>query len=161
MLHEFYFTKLVLLSILIFTYSNASDSQFLQYQWPILQVCGAHPIELIVTWLVPDHAIKGKSQKRLKNNQGWQKNRFNKNNSHGFSVFWIRFFGAFLKRNRLCSFKKRKNILNCFYCIVQHHHFQNYTIITCYTYYGVQKWNWKRTLSLFSQFVVGQITPKW
>ena len=56
-----------------------------------------------------------------------------------FPFFLIRFFGGFLKRNRLCSFKKRKNILNCFYCIVQHHHFQNYTIITCYTYYGVQK----------------------
>jgi len=32
MLHERNFTKLVLLSILIFTYSNASNSQLLQYQ---------------------------------------------------------------------------------------------------------------------------------
>jgi len=32
MLHGFGFTKLVLLSTLIFTYSNASDSQLLQYQ---------------------------------------------------------------------------------------------------------------------------------
>jgi len=32
MLYGFNFTKLVLLSVLIFTYSNASNSQFLQYQ---------------------------------------------------------------------------------------------------------------------------------
>jgi len=49
MLHEFNFTKLNLLSILIFTYSNASNSQLLQYQGPTLYVCGAHPIKLIVT----------------------------------------------------------------------------------------------------------------
>jgi len=53
-----------LMSTPIFTYSNATNSQLLQYQGPILQVCGAHPIKLIVTWLVPDRAIKGKSQKR-------------------------------------------------------------------------------------------------
>jgi len=28
-------------------------------------VCGTHPIKLIVTWLCPDQAIKGKSQKRI------------------------------------------------------------------------------------------------
>jgi len=36
MLYEFHFTKLVLLSILIFSYSNASNSQLLQYQGPTL-----------------------------------------------------------------------------------------------------------------------------
>jgi len=36
MLYGFSFTKLVLLSILIVTYSNASNSQFRQYQDPIL-----------------------------------------------------------------------------------------------------------------------------
>jgi len=35
MLYGFNFTKLVFLSILIFTYSNASNSQLLQYQGPI------------------------------------------------------------------------------------------------------------------------------
>jgi len=61
MLHGFNFSKLVLMSTLIFTYSNSSNSQLLQYQGPILQVCGAYPIKLIVTSLVPDRAIKGKS----------------------------------------------------------------------------------------------------
>jgi len=36
MLYGFNITKLVLLSILIFTYSNTSNSQLLQYQRPIL-----------------------------------------------------------------------------------------------------------------------------
>ena len=38
-------------------------------------------------------------------------------------------------------YEKRKNlILHCFYCIMQYHHFQIYTIVTCYTYYGIQIW---------------------
>jgi len=49
MLHGFNFSKLVLLSTLMFTNSNASNSQLLQYQGSILQVCGAHPINLIMT----------------------------------------------------------------------------------------------------------------
>jgi len=36
MLHGFKFLKLVLLSTLFFMYSNASNSQLLQYQGPIL-----------------------------------------------------------------------------------------------------------------------------
>jgi len=36
MLHEFNFTKLVLLSILIFTYSTGGNSQVFQYHGPIL-----------------------------------------------------------------------------------------------------------------------------
>jgi len=36
MLYVFNFTKLFLLSILIFTYSKANNSRFLQYQGPIL-----------------------------------------------------------------------------------------------------------------------------
>jgi len=35
MLHRFNFAKLVLLSTLIFTYSNAGNSQLLQYQGSI------------------------------------------------------------------------------------------------------------------------------
>jgi len=26
---------------------------------------------------------------------------------------------------------------------MQYHYFQNYTIITCYTYYGIQNWGWR------------------
>jgi len=34
--------------------------------------------------------------------------------------------------------KTHKNpILDCFYCIMQYHNLQNYTIITCYSYYGI------------------------
>jgi len=36
MLYGFNFTELVLLSMLFFTYSNASNSQLLEYQGPIL-----------------------------------------------------------------------------------------------------------------------------
>jgi len=36
MLHGFNLSKLVLMSTLMFTYSNASNSQLLQYQGPIL-----------------------------------------------------------------------------------------------------------------------------
>jgi len=35
MLHGFNFSKVVLLSTLIFAYSNASNSKLLQYQGPI------------------------------------------------------------------------------------------------------------------------------
>jgi len=45
-MHEFNFSKLVFLSTLV---SHASTSHILQYQGPILDVCGAHPIKLTVT----------------------------------------------------------------------------------------------------------------
>jgi len=47
MLHGFNFSKLVLLSTLIFMYSNASSSQLFNNQGLLLQVCGAHPIKLV------------------------------------------------------------------------------------------------------------------
>jgi len=62
-IHGFNFSKLVILSALICTYSYASNSHILTYQGPILQVCGAHPIKLIVTGHFLDHSIKGKTQK--------------------------------------------------------------------------------------------------
>jgi len=43
MLNGFNFSKLVLLSTLIFTYSNASNSQLLHYQGLLLQVCTRTP----------------------------------------------------------------------------------------------------------------------
>jgi len=56
---------------------------------------------------------------------------------------------AFLKKTFLVFFKnkqvsvlflgKQKNNVNYFYCIIEYHHFQSCTIITCYTYYGIQK----------------------
>jgi len=62
MLHGFNFSKLFFLPTLVFTHSKASNCHILQHHGPTLQVCGAHPIKLIVTWLVPDRAIKRKSQ---------------------------------------------------------------------------------------------------
>jgi len=60
MLKEFHVSNFALLSTLIFMSSNASNSQLLHYVGFLLQVYGAHPIKLIVTWLVTDRAIKGK-----------------------------------------------------------------------------------------------------
>jgi len=66
MLNGFNLSKLVLLSTLIFPYSNASDFQLPHYNGLLLQVYGARPIKLIATSVVPDRAIKRKSQKRIK-----------------------------------------------------------------------------------------------
>ena len=66
MLHGFNFSKLFFLPTLVFTHSKASNCHILQHHGPTLQVCGAHPIKLIVTWLVPDRAIKKKITRGLK-----------------------------------------------------------------------------------------------
>jgi len=49
MLNGFNFSKLVLLSKLIFTYSNTSSSQLLNYHGLLLYVCAAHPFKLTAT----------------------------------------------------------------------------------------------------------------
>jgi len=108
MLHGLTLSKLVLLSTLIVTHSNARNSHTLQYQRHILKVYGAHPTKLIVTWLVPDRAIKGKSQKVLKDNQGWEKTvLFKKHNPPVFLFFLIRTFLFFLKEIDFCYFFKK------------------------------------------------------
>jgi len=50
------------------------------------------------------------------------------------------FFFVFLKETGFCFFlrKTKKKHSELFYCIMQYHNFQNYSIITCYTYYGIQ-----------------------
>jgi len=53
------------LSTPVFTYSNASNSHILQYQGPILYVCGAHSNKLVVTWRFPNRAISGKITKSI------------------------------------------------------------------------------------------------
>jgi len=64
-----------------------------------------------------------------------------KNNPPGFffGFFKKRFLWVFEKKQDFVLFSKKteKNILNCFDSIMQYHYFQNYTIITCYTYYGI------------------------
>jgi len=48
--------------------------------------------------------------------------------------------GCLFLKETVFIVKYKKPILNCFYCIMQHHHFQKYTIIAFYTYYGIQIW---------------------
>jgi len=140
MLHGFNFSK-IFVSTLIFTYWNASNSKILQYQGPISQVCGAHPSILIVTWLVPYRAIKRKSHKRLEHNQGWEKPIKKKTIHPFFGLFNSERFCFFKNKRVLIRFlKKTKTPSELFYCIMQYHHFQKYTIITCYTYYSIQIW---------------------
>jgi len=99
-------------------------------------VCGAHPVKLIVTWLVPGRAIKGKSQKRIERQVGLKKNGFKKKqfNVLCFSNPFFRVFLLFLEK-----LPAQKHYSHCFYCIMPYHHFQNY-IITFYTCYGIQIW---------------------
>ena len=94
-------------------------------------MCSTDPITLLVTWFVPDRAIKGRSKKGLKDNQGWEK-PIKKNKP---PVFFNLTFCFFEKKQVVVLKKQHKNpILNCFCCIMQYHKFQNYTMITCYTY---------------------------
>ena len=58
---------------------------------------------------------------------------------------------SFFKETDFCYvLKKHKNpILNCFYCIMQYHYFQNYTIKTCCTHYGFQNWGQRNVSRIF------------
>jgi len=72
---------------------------------------------------------------------GLRKTRFfKKKTTHLFFLKKNVFLGFFKKKQAFVLFSKKtkKPILNCVYSIMQYHYFQNYTIITCYTYYGIQ-----------------------
>jgi len=84
MLPGFNFSKLVLLSTLTFTYSNASNSQFLHYQAPIFGVCCAHRIKLIVTWLFHIVQSRENHQNDWKTIRVAKKTFFTKNATHLF-----------------------------------------------------------------------------
>ena len=75
---------------------------------------------------------------------GWEKPVFlKKNNPPSFFGSFLKNSSlSFLKETRFRSFLKKtqKNILNCFYSSMQYHYFQDYSVITCYTYYGIQNW---------------------
>jgi len=105
MLKGFNFSKTVLLSTLFFTYSNASNTQLLQYQGPIMWVCGAHPLKRRVTWLLPDRAIKGRSQKDWKIIRVDKNPFYEKHPTHPLFLFFNLFFFVFLKRNRFLLFQ--------------------------------------------------------
>ena len=93
---------------------------------------------------------QGKITKSIERQSGLRKTRcFEKNNPH---VFLNRIFCFFLKDTGFCSYPlselfllhhaiyTKSPFLNCFYCTMQYRHIQNCTIITCYTYYGIQIW---------------------
>jgi len=91
---------------------------------------------------------QGKITKRLKD-AGLRKTRFFtrtkpvflKENKPTCFCFFNPLFSFFEKKQVfLIKKKQKKTILYCVHCILQHHHFQNYTIIPCYTYYGIQNW---------------------
>jgi len=57
-----------------------------------------------------------------------------------FFLFFHPWFDGFFERKQVFVLfleKSQNTILNCFYCFMQHHHFQNYAIITFYIYYGI------------------------
>ena len=95
------FSKLALLSTLIITYSNAGNSPFLHYQRLSLQVYGARPVTLTVTWLVPDLTIKRKSQKK-----DWKIVRIFLIQP---SCFFKSGFVVFMKRNRFLFFFQKNS----------------------------------------------------
>jgi len=67
MLHGFNFSKLafiVNISFYVFKYRQFSLPS-IPGTYSTLYLCGAHPIKPTVTWLLPDHAIRVKSQKRI------------------------------------------------------------------------------------------------
>ena len=135
MLHGFNFSKLVLLSTLIFTYWNACNSQLLQYQRPMLQGCEAHPIKLIAAWLVPDRAVKGKSQKGLKGNQGWEKLVFLKKTANHL------FFVIFEKKQAFVLFQKNTKIHSELLIVFTAScSITSFRITHKITYYGIEIW---------------------
>jgi len=82
---------------------------------------------------------QGKITKSIKRQSGLRKTRFFLKKTARLFFSEVRILLFFLRNRFLFFFKKRKNpILNCFYCIMQYHHFHNCTIITCYTCYGIQ-----------------------
>ena len=107
---------------------------------------------------VLDRAIRRNHKKVFKESQGWENTVLWKTFSS--SVFSIRFFEK--KQVFVLFSKKHKNpILNCFYCIMQHHHFQNHTIINCYSYYGILIWGVINIAHLCFRSILGQFTLKW
>ena len=62
-------------------------------------------LKLIVTWLVPDHAIKGKSQKRIETVIRVEKKKFLLKTTRPFSKSF--FFLFFWKETGFCSFVKK------------------------------------------------------
>jgi len=73
--------------------------------------------------------------------QGWEKLVFFKKTTHLLFI-WKAIFGVFKKKQDFVLFSKKteKAHSELFFAIMQYHHFQNYTIITCYTYHGIQNW---------------------
>ena len=94
---------------------------------------------------------------------GWENPIFFKKTTH-LGFFWKNVFLGFLKSKILFFCRKQKNpIPNCCYSVMQYHYLQNYTILTCYTYYGIQNWRqrnvphlWFHNVLLVSSLLSGQ-----
>jgi len=80
-----------------------------------------------------------------------------KNNPPDFFVFLKRRLFFFFKETGFCNFLRKTQKLRS---EMQYHHFQNYTVITCYIM-ELKFEVTKCTPSLFSQSVVGKFSPKW
>jgi len=100
-------------------YSNASNSQLLKYQGPMLYVCGAQPIKLIVMWLVPDRVIK-ENHEKIARQLGLIKTKFfSKRNqpTYAFCAL-IRFFVFFFGKKKFFCYKKEHKSPFCIVYIV-------------------------------------------
>ena len=86
---------------------------------------------------------------------------FSKKNNPPVFVFFKRFFRFFLNETRSFFQENATPILNCFYCIMQCHHFQNYTNDMLHLFWHSKLRVKKCTPSLFSLTVVGQFTSRW
>jgi len=115
-----------------------------------------------VTCTLPDRAIKGKSQTRLKDNQGCEKPVCLKKNIP--SVFFKSAFFVFLKRNWILFFLKNTQnphselfLLHLAISPFSELHNNNLLYLILHSNLRVNKC----LPSLFSQSVVGQLTPNW
>jgi len=52
-------------------------------------------------------------------------------------------YDIFVHQRLRCYEKHKNSIPNCCFCMMQNHHFQNYTIITCHAYYSIKNW-WQK-----------------
>jgi len=105
MLHGFSFSRLVLLSTLIFTYWNASNSHLLQYR--DLSLSARSKVNQNDSDVTCSRSCdQGKITKRIERQSGLRKTRFFKRTNHLYFVFLSPTVFVFLKRNRFLFFSE-------------------------------------------------------
>ena len=126
MLHGFNFSKLVLLSTLIFTCSNACNSHIFQYQVPITLSVRRTPNQADSDVICSRSCDQGKIRKRIESHSGLRKTRFfSKKTTHLFLFFW--------KKRVFVLFKKNTKIHFEFFSL---HH----AIVECFSAYFAGLW---------------------